>query len=251
MHQPDSSISTPENVDLHLELAGIGNRALACTIDTGITYAVTLAVWMIAWGLLFVTKSLELPSNIHAIIYSGVIAVTVFVCFCVIFAYFIVFEGLWQGQTPGKRIACIRVIETSGQPVTWSGVIIRNLIRTFDVGFLCIGLIPIFADKKERRFGDFAANTIVIRERRPELQSTIRLSKNYDTEFDIGGITPKEYDLVVAFLKRRVTMVQPQKKLVAEQLANALRAKLPNNFEEKSSEDLIEHVYAAYNARAR
>ena len=48
MHSPDYSISTPENVDLHLELAGIGNRILAILIDTIITWLVIAIISVIA-----------------------------------------------------------------------------------------------------------------------------------------------------------------------------------------------------------
>jgi len=254
MQQPDYSISTPENVDLHLELAGIGNRVLACLIDSHITYAVVFALAMLAWGVVSLLQLFEVEGTARSVIVAVLLMITVFITFCILFGYYILFEGIWQGQTPGKRLVGIRVIEATGQPVGWSGVIIRNLIRTFDLGVFFVGLIPMLADKQERRFGDFAANTIVIRERKagfiaPELLA-VEDGQNLSM-IDVGRITPQEYDLIVSFLKRRQTMSKSQRPLVAQQLAGFVRGKLSDSSADRTdNEKFLESVYAAYKSRA-
>jgi uncharacterized RDD family membrane protein YckC len=255
MQQPDYSISTPENVDLHLELAGMGNRVLACLIDTTITYAVLFAVMMVVWGVVSLLSLFAVENTLRSIVVAVLTMITIFILFCIMFGYYILFEGIWQGQTPGKRLAGIRVIETTGQPVGWSGVIIRNLIRTLDQGVAFVGLIPMLVDKQERRFGDFAANTIVIRERKSALLAPELLlvdnSPNLEM-IDVGRITPQEYDLIVSFLKRRETMSKSQRPLVAQQLAKFMQDKLSApSIERTNDERFLESVYSAYRARAQ
>lgn len=251
MQQPDYSISTPENVDLHLELAGVGNRVLACLIDSMITYGIILVIAGLVWGAYTIVNLMDLSDNLRSSLGGLCGMVGIFLAFCVTFGYYIFFEGTWQGQTPGKKLVNIRVIELNGQPITWSGVILRNLIRTFDTGLAFIGLIPMIADRNERRFGDYAAGTIVIRERKPDLlteEFLITDTYNIDS-IDVGRITPQEYDLLVGFLKRRQSMAKSQRPLVAAQLANYMKEKL-NDTSTEPSEKFLERIYAAYKARA-
>jgi uncharacterized RDD family membrane protein YckC len=172
MQSPDYSISTPENVDLHLELAGIGNRVLATLIDTLIAWTVIITIglaFILVGFILDQTKVLSLPHNTLLMVTA---MIAIFVAFVINFGYNIFFEGIWQGQTPGKKVARIRVIETNGQPVGWSGVCIRNLVRVLDTGLLLIGLLVMLIDRNERRIGDLAAGTLVIRERTTDLATS-------------------------------------------------------------------------------
>src|SRR5271156_1331481 len=166
---PDYSISTPENVDLHLELAGLGNRIVACLIDTILTY---IAILVIALPSLLYPKIVEALgatySDNRLLVDTLVIALYVIGSFLIVFGYYIFFESIWQGQTPGKKLMGIRVVDSLGQPVTVSSVWIRNLLRPIDEGIFLLGLLVMLIDRNERRLGDLAANTIVIRERLSE-----------------------------------------------------------------------------------
>jgi RDD family len=74
------------------------------------------------------------------------------------------FEVLRDGQTPGKRIMRLRVINANGTPVTWIGSIVRNLMRTVDMLPLCygFGLVACLVDPSSRRLGDMVAGTLVV-----------------------------------------------------------------------------------------
>jgi uncharacterized RDD family membrane protein YckC len=251
MHSPDYSISTPENVDLHLELAGLGNRVLAALIDTLITYAICAGLWLLT-ALLAI---FGLPFRAATPIFGFVILLTILLSFAVIFGYYIFFEGTWQGQTPGKRVAQIRVIDQNGQPINWSAVWLRNFIRVIDTGLMLIGLIVMIIDKNERRLGDLAAGTLVIRERLPDLGTadiTIAPQARENAGMlDSGRITPQEYDLLLGFLKRRDKMARSQRPLVARELEQHFRDKLgePSNGQQ-NSELFLEKLYTAYQMRA-
>ncbi|CAN5344867.1 RDD family protein [soil metagenome] len=251
MQQPNYSISTPENVDLHLELAGIGNRVLAALIDTTITYAIILVLGLLFWGAITVVGLTDLSEKDRSLINNLISMVAIFFVFVINFGYFILFEGLWQGQTPGKKIVSIRVIETNGQPVGWSAVVLRNLIRTLDTGLAFVGLLPMIIDRNEKRFGDYAAGTIVVRERKADMLSEdFILSEIYNTEaIDAGRITPQEYALLLGFLKRRTNLAKSQRPLIAGNLATYMRKKLDDTSTEPA-EKFLERVYSAYKARA-
>lgn len=256
MHNPDYSISTPENVDLHLELAGLGNRILAGLIDQTICVFVIVIMGLAAWGVFTLVSMSQMPGHVKGIAYGFIIMVMIFGTFIIHFGYHMFFEGTWQGQTPGKRVAQIRVIEQNGQPVTWPAVIIRNLVRVIDTGLILIGVLSIMIDNNERRFGDLAAGTVVVRERNSELLTTAKDDLDLDTAkpsdadiLDIGRITPQEYEILVSFLKRRKTMGKKQRPVVAAKLMDHFKQKLSDD-STKNAEDYLEGLYRAYRTRA-
>ncbi len=253
MSAPDYSISTPENVDLHLELAGCGNRVLAGLIDKSLTILLILVLVLIysaAYYLvdIFLSNAGQLKSIL-------LITTTVFLIlsiFIINFGYFIFFEASWQGQTPGKKFVGIRVVEQNGQPISRSSAWIRNLLRIFDEGCFVVGLISMLIDKNERRIGDFAANTIVIRERLPQISSSdLKLTAKLlpEEHLDIGLITPQEYELIFAFLKRRHKLDTSHRAQLAAKLANYFAIKLQAS-KSPESEQFLERLFLSYQARA-
>lgn len=255
MSTPDYLISTPENVDLHLELAGIGNRVLAAVIDTAITYTVLLVMIVLCVFIGHGLEKLSLTQTVRAVLSVALLSLAILVAFAVTFGYHIYFEGVWRGQTPGKKAAGIRVVEQNGQPVGWSAVIIRNLIRVVDTGLALVGLVVILIDRNERRIGDLAAGTLVIRERgRPfggDAKLPVTTAVLPDKTFvDVGRLSPAEYELLLSFLERRNKMSKSQRPLLAKKLDSYFRAKLEETVNGEPPERFLETIYAAYNARA-
>jgi uncharacterized RDD family membrane protein YckC len=249
MSAPNYSISTPENVDLHLELAGCGNRILAGLIDKLLTLLVILAVVLICSTAYYLADTLlSKGAQLKSIL---LIAITVFLIlsiFIINFGYFIFFEASWQGQTPGKKFVGIRVVEQNGQPISRSSAWIRNLLRIFDEGCFVVGLI----DNNERRIGDFAANTIVIRERLPQISSSdlgLTAKLLQEEHLDIGLIAPQEYELIVAFLKRRQKLDPAHRAQLATKLTNYFANKLQAS-KSAESEQFLERLFLSYQARA-
>jgi uncharacterized RDD family membrane protein YckC len=254
VQNPDYVISTPENVELHLEMAGLGNRILACLIDTAITYACLAVVLGIALGLCWLLESMHLPWQQATMLNIYVISATVMLSFILLLGYFIYFEARWQGQTPGKRIMRIRVVDENGAPVSMSSVWIRNLVRNVDEGLFLIGLLFIMFDKKERRLGDFAGATLVIRERRMEslvVKATFPESKSLVHHIDAGRINPEEYQIVASFLARRNKLDKTARQILAGQLKDYLTAKVSDGqMNSDNPEVFLEAVYFAYQERA-
>lgn len=254
--EPDYSISTPENVDLHLEIAGIGNRLLAQLIDGLIESCIVLFLVLLAAIAAFAVSTMPMDNRTRSIVYAVLVMVTVLLIFVLQNCYFIVLEAMNQGQTPGKKLAEIRVIEQNGRPIGWSASIIRNLLRIVD-SVMLVGLVVMLFDRNERRIGDMLAGTLVVRERKASLGAQLKLTSNSkaDPALDVGRVTPAEYDLLVDFLKRRNALAKPYRPKVAGQLCNHFRKKLAmdereGDLSEANQEAYLEQIYLTYQARA-
>ena len=169
-------IETPERVPLAFAFASIGNRFMAVAIDHFIQY---FAIFLVAWAFMSAAgiggKADEGTFNqIMSEMSKWTIAILIIVIFLLFSGYFIFFEWLRNGQTPGKRLLKLRVIREDGRPITLWEAIARNLLRIFDAvpGFVVpvysVGLISIFMSSRDQRIGDLFAGTVVIRERTDE-----------------------------------------------------------------------------------
>lgn len=132
---------TPESVEIEFTVAGIGNRAWALIIDY-LILAATWVVFFLVWA--FISAQLvdwwtETFGSATAV---WLVAIAFIVSFVMYTGYFVFFETLWQGQTPGKRSVKIRVVRDDGRPVGLQQATLRALLRPFDE-FLFIG-----ADRK-------------------------------------------------------------------------------------------------------
>jgi uncharacterized RDD family membrane protein YckC len=165
MASAEYSVLTPERVSLQYDIAGIGSRGAAAMVDT-VIQSVALIVIFIA-----LTAGLAASSAFFSL-GSGAGATTLFIAlfalavFAVADGYFMLFEILWNGQTPGKRMVGIRVIRENGYPMRPIDAVIRNVIRIVDwlPGAYGIGVLTMLLNKRSKRLGDFASGTIVVRE---------------------------------------------------------------------------------------
>ncbi len=161
------AFDTPENVVFGYGIAGIGSRFLAALIDTVLLIALQLLVNL---TLLFVVAIIagqslaEFGQNRGLSLLVGVFGL---VSFAFLWGYYIFFELLWNGQSPGKRIIGLRVIQRNGAPIDVAAAMIRNLVRIVDFLplYYGLGVVTMFIDRKSRRLGDFAAGTLVVYDR--------------------------------------------------------------------------------------
>ncbi|HEY0758311.1 MAG TPA: RDD family protein [Acidisarcina sp.] len=168
------SIDTPELVAIEFPIAGIGSRFVALLVD----YLIQLGVLMVLVIILAVIgKTTEsgarLPENgpNQATITKWVIAIMILFPFLLQWGYFTLFEALWDGRTPGKRLAKIRVIKQTGRPIGLFESMGRNLVRIVDMipGMYAVGMICMFMNRRQQRLGDMVAGTLVVHERALEL----------------------------------------------------------------------------------
>jgi uncharacterized RDD family membrane protein YckC len=134
-------IETPERVQLEFALASIGNRFLAVAIDHFIQY---LAIFFVAWFFMSLSGTgISDSEKLFDDAPKWIVAVMTISLFLIFAGYFILFEWLWNGQTPGKRWLKLRVIRDDGRPLTLWEAIARNLLRIADAapGFCASGLL--------------------------------------------------------------------------------------------------------------
>jgi uncharacterized RDD family membrane protein YckC len=163
MASAEYSVLTPERVSLQYDIAGIGSRGAAAIVDT-LIQSVALIVVLVALAAGLAAANAFLGSGAGA----GVLFIALFALalFLVADGYFMLFEILWNGQTPGKRMVGIRVIRENGYPMRPIDAVIRNLVRLVDwlPGAYGIGVLTMLLNKRAKRLGDFASGTIVVRE---------------------------------------------------------------------------------------
>jgi uncharacterized RDD family membrane protein YckC len=160
VHSADHiQIDTPEQISLELPLAGIGSRFLGLAIDTVLQF-----VLYIAASLLVPILVISSGRHLSWIPASFVPALIILFIFCIYWGYFAFFEIVWKGQTPGKRLAKIRVIHQSGRPINVYEAIGRNLLRVIDglPGIYGVGIVCMMISSQHRRVGDYVAGTVVV-----------------------------------------------------------------------------------------
>src|SRR5437660_7404532 len=163
MASAEYSVLTPERVSLQYDIAGIGSRGAAALVDTAIQ---ALALSVVLIGLAAAFAATQRPAGFSTgsgALFVGLFALAIFV---VTAGYFMLFEILWSGQTPGKRLVGVRVIRENGYPIRPVDAVIRNLVRIVDwlPGVYGVGVLTMLMNKRSRRLGDFASGTIVVRE---------------------------------------------------------------------------------------
>lgn len=240
-------VETPESVRITYEVAGIGSRFVAQVIDLLI---LTGGYMFLIIGYAAVSEVLEKTAPKFGSSPWPVVIIII-LSFLYMWGYFIFFESLWAGQTPGKRALRLRVIQEGGYPAPFSSVVLRNLIRVVDWAPLmyCAGLLTMLLNKSCKRIGDFAAGTIVIKERgvlevgkkTPGIERTLRA-------LPVERLGDGEIILIKKFLGRRKELDKNSRAELAYRLAVNARdrmslASIPEEY--LSLEDFLEKVVEA------
>src|SRR6185503_16707656 len=159
-------ISTPDHVSLEFELAGPGSRFSAYVIDFIFSVLLIIAIIFVAYlgGGLLALRALARASGGNLTV-SWLWAAVVLVIFLINWGYYVFFEGLGRGSTPGKKRVGIRVIRQDGLPIGLREAALRNLVRAADMlpppSYILGGLVMHF-DPLGRRLGDMVAGTYVV-----------------------------------------------------------------------------------------
>lgn len=161
-------ISTPDHVSLEFELAGPGSRFSAYVIDFVFNVLLIIAIILTAYltGALVTLRSLAgISAGASA---SWIWALVVLIIFLINWGYYVFFEGVGKGSTPGKKRMGIRVIRQDGLPIGLREAALRNLVRAADMlpppSYILGGLVMHF-DPHGRRLGDMVAGTYVVVEK--------------------------------------------------------------------------------------
>ena len=258
-------IETPERVPLHFALASIGNRFLACAVDHGLqVFAISLVALVFFW-----TGYLMQLGDRLSDAPKWVLAALIILVFVLWSGYFALFEWLWNGQTPGKRMLKLRVIREDGRPVTVWEAAARNLLRLFDMmpfPFYSIGLVSVFMSSRDQRVGDFVAGTVVVRERAAEAPtfaevfaaptSDVALRRSFKPVMfkgDAAALGEREIEVVETFLRRRWELTDATRQWMAWRVATPILYKLKPDFDRETFtyEGFLEELLHRYRAAHR
>lgn len=224
-----------------MPLAGIGSRFVAMLVDMLLWGAGLAVLALLVWIL---QPALQAFSRLS---YQWVVALVTLAVFLLNWGYFTLFEAFWNGQTPGKRAARIRVIEQTGRPIGLLESMARNLVRYIDQipFFYAVGAVSVFATRQHQRLGDLAAGTLVVRDCAPvgtsfEAANKRTFSLQISPHVSPVPEVPAQLNLAAAhlaklsaadlavlqgFLARRLEMPDDPREELASRLASAIRAK--------------------------
>lgn len=184
-------LETPEGIDLEVSPAGPVPRGLAILIDGTITQASTAVTAIL----------LSFAGNAGMGLY-------LILLFLVEWFYPVLFEVLRGGQTPGKKLMGLRVVNADATPIGWNGSIVRNLLRTADFFPLLYvgGVVSMLVSSRYQRLGDLAADTLVVHVVPSEELALGALAPDDDelgTRMPSIPLTPADQRAILAFAERR------------------------------------------------
>ena len=232
------TIATPEGVLFRLPLAGPAPRLYAMLLDSAIVLGTVnslgyLVYWIFA----------KAPG-------FGFMVITL-AEFAIGFAYGALMEGFWNGQTLGKRLLHLRVIDQSGLPLRVEQAWVRNLMRVFDVLPFAyfLGGVSVLSSRLMQRFGDRVAGTLVVREtplEQPVEEAWTKQKYNSFMNYPAVALrlrraaTPELASLIQDALHRRNELAPYARREIYRELAGYLQteiARFPDELVEMLSDE--------------
>jgi uncharacterized membrane protein SpoIIM required for sporulation/uncharacterized RDD family membrane protein YckC len=237
-------VETPEHVDVHFELAGVGSRMAAALLDL-------FLLWVSMIGLVIIYSWLDFLRGLAGGWASALVVLLLFLLF---WGYFTLFEALNTGRTPGKQALGIRVVMDTGRPVTAGAAVVRNLVRLLDCYFPILPFVPalvmMFVNRSNKRLGDMAAGTIVVRDR--PTAWTIGARTESEPEIIEAGppeLSEEEFRLLDRFLGRLNELAPDVEFRIGRDLARRFEARIPRRTDDING--YLVDVFAAEQAKRR
>jgi len=152
------NIETSQNVDIQYELAGLGDRSIAAIIDIVIIFSYYFFAFLLFTGVFgFTFRGAETASSVIIIILFFLLVMLP------VFFYFLIFEIFFNGQSIGKKIRKIKVINLKGARPSIGGFILRWLFWPIDMmSGGGIAIVSMLFTKNSQRIGDLVAGTTVV-----------------------------------------------------------------------------------------
>ena len=234
------TIATAEGVLFRLPLASPASRLYALLLDTAIVLGVVNGV-----GLLVYWIFAKAPG-------FGVMVITL-AEFAISFLYGAVLEGFWNGQTIGKRLLYLRVIDQTGLPLRIEQAWVRNLMRVFDAlpfAYL-VGGLSALSSPLMQRFGDRVAGTLVVRQTplsAPQEEFWTRQKYNSFMDYPVIAMhlrrsaTPELASLIQDALRRRNELAPYARREIYRELAAYIQSEI-STFPDELVEMLSDEQY--------
>jgi uncharacterized RDD family membrane protein YckC len=243
-------VETPDHIVLRYDLAGAGNRGFAAVLDFLVATAIALTGVVVV-----VATGASASSGFILLGGPAVSGLALLVTLLLIWAYFIVLEWLWNGQTLGKRAFGLRVITEDGSPAPFTAVLIRNLLRLVDFlpALYGVGVMVIVLSPKSQRLGDMAAGTYVVRAPRPRvdwfsLRTVTPLGEGRSAE--TRRLPGEAQRLVREFVAREASLAPADRARLAAVIAARLRSYTVDDHGPLGDVELIHAVARSLRATA-
>lgn len=232
------TIATPEGVLFRLPLAGPASRLCAILLDLIIVLGAVNGIGLVVYSIFAKAPGFG-------------VMVTTLVEFAIGFAYSALLEGLWNGQTIGKRLFHLRVIDQTGLPLKIEQAWVRNLMRVFDAlpfAYL-MGGISVLSSPLMQRFGDRVGGTLVVRQTplaEPAEDSWTHQKYNSFMEYPAVAMrlrreaTPQLAGLIQDALRRRNELAPYARREIYRELARYLQDEIspfPDELLERLSDE--------------
>lgn len=226
------SVETPEQISINYQKAGIGSRFYAALLDT------IILILILFLGIYVNQGMIRYLSEIFGNWLGAIGGIIVFAMF---WGYYMVFEIVTNGQSPGKYALGLRVIKDGGYPITFSDSAIRNLVRLADFlpSFYGVGLIVMLFSPNWQRLGDLAAGTLVVKTPRIQpLSSDSTLTPDipaYDVPIEefqykdwiqLDLVTDSDFRRIGEYLSRRSSLLITRRNELARTIAAPLVDKM-------------------------
>jgi uncharacterized RDD family membrane protein YckC len=248
---PIHGLFSPEGVRLELPIAGPAPRMFAYGIDLCIIIALFILMIFALIAILPIGDSID--KWMHAVFHEAsrqvternkghttsfgalggvMIALFVLAQFVVEFGYFIFWEMVTNGRSPGKMAAGLRVVRRDGMPINLRSSVLRNVLRIVDMlpENYVVGLTSMLLSSSGERLGDHVAGTIVIRLDRPspapEIEPSQKGSSLTLTRMQIARIGPREIQLLRATLRRVPELSAERSIALLNEVAETMRTRL-------------------------
>lgn len=255
------AIDTPEQIDLHFSVAGIGSRFVALLLDWLLIGAAGLVVGLVS---LFIFGVLGASHKLQSF-GPWLAGILLLILFLFTWCYFALFEAYWTGQTPGKRVMKLRVIKDTGRQITLFEALARNLLRYVDYlpGLYLAGVITMLCNKRHKRLGDYVAGTLVVHERTEEQPLLFQSSMNFSQPADawrqqtpamfpadaVAKLNGQDLLVIETFFSRMLDLQLETRAAIAYRIARQMGAKMGVAMPEGNPERALESI--AYQMRSR
>jgi len=213
----DTEVETPECVRFRYRTAGPTRRLAAYAVDL-----------LIRGGVLTAAAIALAPSSQWSDKRIGEAAsgVTLVILFALEWGYYLLFETIWDGRTPGKKAFSLRVVKEEGHPIRFVDSVLRNLLRAADflpMGY-ATGFVVMAGDRRFRRLGDRVAGTMVVVEERRRVAEPVGVTPpltpaEIETFAQRPRLSAVELEAIELFLRRRGALGVAREKELAQMIA--------------------------------
>lgn len=209
-------VETPEHITFRYQLAGPAQRLGAYLVD------LCLRAMMLGVAAILLVLS---GGDVEDVV-GLQLGILLLFFFLLEWGYYVLFEGLLRGASPGKRAFRLRVVREDGRPAALADSFLRNLLRAADLlpTFYLIGALAMALDARFRRLGDLVAGTIVVYEPRTALAQSRPARQRSSLHLPARPALSRQERFALALYQRRASELNTaRRRELAEMWAPALR----------------------------